>query len=58
MGGIESLEQAADELADTDPASLSDEELGDVLVRTKFRQSASEIGRFCRSFVGRAGWGP
>jgi Domain of unknown function (DUF222) len=33
MGGIESLEQAADELADLDPASLSDEELGDVLVR-------------------------
>jgi len=33
MGGIESLEQAADVLAELDPASLSDEELGDVLVR-------------------------
>jgi hypothetical protein len=33
MQGVESLERAADELAELDPASLSGEELGEALVR-------------------------
>jgi len=58
MQGIESLERAADELADLDPASLSGEELGEALVRLHRAEArlAAARCRLIRAFDVQGTW--
>jgi hypothetical protein len=58
VGGIEVLERAADVLAELDPAALSDEELGDVLVRWEHCDArlAAARARVTSAFDLRGGW--
>jgi hypothetical protein len=56
--GIERLQQVADELAELDPAALSDEELGDVLVGWEHCDArlAAARARVTSAFDLRGGW--
>jgi hypothetical protein len=56
--GVEVLEQAADVLADLDPAALSDEELGEALVRWHRAEARLAVSRarVTSAFDLRGGW--